>query len=208
MFPAAQIPGTEGILPYGWCLRLDAAAEVLGPIFEGGLRRRRLFARRRARRSPRCGFATTSSAPCRASSACCCRSAASCRPSPTRRLSSARAQPHIGTPPRRGPGAWWLAGARRSAAAPAAMVVQRLAAPPPRWPTLMRRTAPRAARPRSPRQRSTTSIANGRAAINRGTVPATVPSLVYARSGTPTQAQPLATIPADRRCRDVHVDWR
>src|SRR3954471_24076583 len=29
----------------------------------------------------------------------------------------------------------------------------------------------------------------------RGTVPATVPSLVYSRTGTPAQAQPLAQIP-------------
>ncbi|MFT3696125.1 MAG: hypothetical protein QM831_23505 [Kofleriaceae bacterium] len=34
MFPAAQIEGDEGILPYGSCLRLDAAAEILGPIFQ------------------------------------------------------------------------------------------------------------------------------------------------------------------------------
>ncbi|HEY5933072.1 MAG TPA: hypothetical protein VIU61_00470, partial [Kofleriaceae bacterium] len=33
MFPAAAIPGTEGILPYGSCLRLELAAEVLEPIF-------------------------------------------------------------------------------------------------------------------------------------------------------------------------------
>jgi len=34
MFPAAQIPGTEGILPYGSCLKLDIAAEILEPIFD------------------------------------------------------------------------------------------------------------------------------------------------------------------------------
>lgn len=34
MFPAAQIEGDEGLLPYGSCLRLDAAAEILGPIFQ------------------------------------------------------------------------------------------------------------------------------------------------------------------------------
>ncbi|HSD85963.1 MAG TPA: hypothetical protein VLB44_00555 [Kofleriaceae bacterium] len=33
MFPAANIVGTEGITPYGSCLRLDAASEILGPIF-------------------------------------------------------------------------------------------------------------------------------------------------------------------------------
>ncbi len=33
MFPAAAIPGTEGILPYGSCLKLDVAGEILGPIF-------------------------------------------------------------------------------------------------------------------------------------------------------------------------------
>ncbi|MEJ7599108.1 MAG: hypothetical protein WKG01_14460 [Kofleriaceae bacterium] len=33
MFPAAQIPGTEGTVPYGSCLRLDLAAEILSPIF-------------------------------------------------------------------------------------------------------------------------------------------------------------------------------
>ncbi|MEO8701220.1 MAG: hypothetical protein ABI867_14310 [Kofleriaceae bacterium] len=34
MFPAAAIPGTEGILPYGSCLKLDLAAEILEPIFD------------------------------------------------------------------------------------------------------------------------------------------------------------------------------
>lgn len=32
--PGAAIPGTEGLAPYGSCLRLDAAAPVLGPLFE------------------------------------------------------------------------------------------------------------------------------------------------------------------------------
>ena len=34
MFPAAEIAGDEGILPYGSCLRLDTAGEILGPIFK------------------------------------------------------------------------------------------------------------------------------------------------------------------------------
>jgi neutral ceramidase len=34
MFPAAAIVGTEGKLPYGSCLRLDIAGEILGEIFE------------------------------------------------------------------------------------------------------------------------------------------------------------------------------
>lgn len=34
MFPSAAIPGTEGLLPYGSCLRLDLAAPILGPIFK------------------------------------------------------------------------------------------------------------------------------------------------------------------------------
>jgi hypothetical protein len=34
MFPAAEIAGDEGLLPYGSCLRLDAAGEILGPIFK------------------------------------------------------------------------------------------------------------------------------------------------------------------------------
>jgi neutral ceramidase len=33
MFPAAAIPGDEGLLPYGSCLRLDLAGPILGPIF-------------------------------------------------------------------------------------------------------------------------------------------------------------------------------
>ncbi|HEY5945993.1 MAG TPA: hypothetical protein VIV40_10910 [Kofleriaceae bacterium] len=33
MFPAAAIEGTEGKLPYGSCLRLDIAGEILGEIF-------------------------------------------------------------------------------------------------------------------------------------------------------------------------------
>jgi neutral ceramidase len=34
MFPAAAIPGTEGKLPYGSCLRLDVAGSILGEIFQ------------------------------------------------------------------------------------------------------------------------------------------------------------------------------
>jgi neutral ceramidase len=34
MFPTAGIPGTEGIAPYGSCMRLDLAAPLLGPIFD------------------------------------------------------------------------------------------------------------------------------------------------------------------------------
>lgn len=33
MFPAAAIPGTDALLPYGSCLRLDVAGEILGEIF-------------------------------------------------------------------------------------------------------------------------------------------------------------------------------
>lgn len=33
MFPAAAIPGTDGLLPYGSCLRLDVAGDILGQIF-------------------------------------------------------------------------------------------------------------------------------------------------------------------------------
>ncbi len=34
MFPAAAIPGTGGVTTYGSCLRLDAAGEILGEIFQ------------------------------------------------------------------------------------------------------------------------------------------------------------------------------
>jgi neutral ceramidase len=34
MFPAAEIDGDQGIMPYGSCLRLDTAGEILGPIFQ------------------------------------------------------------------------------------------------------------------------------------------------------------------------------
>jgi len=33
MFPAAAIPGTEGLVPYGSCMRIDVLGEILGPIF-------------------------------------------------------------------------------------------------------------------------------------------------------------------------------
>ena len=33
MFPAAAIVGTEGVFPYGSCLRIDIAGDILGPIF-------------------------------------------------------------------------------------------------------------------------------------------------------------------------------
>ena len=34
MFPAAAIPGDDGVLPYGSCLKLDIAGDILGQIFE------------------------------------------------------------------------------------------------------------------------------------------------------------------------------
>ncbi len=34
MFPAAAIPGDDGVAPYGSCLMLDQAAPILGPIFK------------------------------------------------------------------------------------------------------------------------------------------------------------------------------
>jgi neutral ceramidase len=33
-FPRVGIPGTEGLAPYGSCLRLDLAAPILGPLFD------------------------------------------------------------------------------------------------------------------------------------------------------------------------------
>jgi hypothetical protein len=38
MFPAAAIPGTDGIKPYGSCLLLDQAAPILGSIFDVDLK--------------------------------------------------------------------------------------------------------------------------------------------------------------------------
>ena len=38
MFPAAAIPGTDGIKPYGSCLLLDQAAPILGGIFDVDLK--------------------------------------------------------------------------------------------------------------------------------------------------------------------------
>lgn len=38
MFPAAAIPGTDGIKPYGSCLLLDQAAPILGQIFQVDLK--------------------------------------------------------------------------------------------------------------------------------------------------------------------------
>ena len=34
MFPAAAIAGDDGILPYGSCLQLDVAGDILGQIFD------------------------------------------------------------------------------------------------------------------------------------------------------------------------------
>jgi neutral ceramidase len=38
MFPAASIPGDDGVKPYGSCLLLDEAAPILGPIFQVDLK--------------------------------------------------------------------------------------------------------------------------------------------------------------------------
>ncbi|CAN5684258.1 hypothetical protein BH11MYX3_BH11MYX3_43320 [soil metagenome] len=200
MFPAAQIPGTEGILPYGSCLLLDVAGGILGPIFKidfGVDETHPVCETTRTTISAlRLGDYLIGTMPGELSVLLAGR-VRELSPLPDKTIVLGYSQGHVGYMLR--PEDWVLGGYEPSVTfggpLEAEMIAERLAALLPRAMTPMREDGTTEGTTRVATARAVDTLPKDEPAQQRGTVPATVPSLVYARTGTPAQAQPLATIP-------------
>ncbi len=200
MFPAAAIPGTEGILPYGSCLRLDVAGGILGPIFNinfGVDETHPVCETTRTTVSAlRIGDYVLGTMPGELSVLLAGR-VRQLSPIPDKTIVVGYAQGHIGYMLR--PEDWVLGGYEPSVTfggpLEAELVAERLARLLPLAMTPMREDGTTDGTTRVATATITDDLEKDEPAQMRGTVPATVPALVYARTGTPTQAQPVATVP-------------
>jgi len=200
MFPAAQIPGTEGILPYGSCLRLDVAGGILGPIFNINFGVDETH--------PSCETTRTTVSALRIGdyvlgtmpgelSVLLANRVRELSPVPDKTIVVGYAQGHIGYMLR--PEDWVLGGYEPSVTfggpLEAELVAERLAQLLPLALTPMREDGTTEGTTRVATATINDDLEKDEPAQMRGTVPATVPALVYARTGTPAQAQPAASIP-------------
>lgn len=200
MFPAAQIPGTDGVLPYGSCLRLDVAGGILGPIFNinfGVDETHPVCETTRTTVSAlRIGDYVLGTMPGELSVLLADRVRA-LSPVPDKTVVLGYAQGHIGYMLR--PEDWVLGGYEPSVTfggpLEAELVAEKLAQLLPLAMTPMREDGTTDGTTRVATATITDDLEKDEPAQMRGTVPAAVPSLVYARSGTPAQAQPTATVP-------------
>lgn len=200
MFPAAQIPGTEGILPYGSCLQLDKAAEVLGPIFkiDFGVDETHPVceATRTTISALRIGDYLFGTMPGELSVLLADR-IRELSPVPDKTVLVGYAQGHVGYLMR--PEDWVLGGYESSITfggpLEAEMLGERLAKLLPLALTPMREDGTADGTTRVATATIVDNLVKDEPAQMRGTVPATVPDLVYSRVGKLTQAQPPATIP-------------
>ncbi len=199
MFPAAAIPGTEGVLPYGSCLRLDIAGSILGPIFNinfGVDETHPVCETTRTTVSAlRIGEYVIGTMPGELSVLLADR-VRQLSPIPDKTIVLGYAQGHIGYMLR--PEDWVLGDYEPSVTfggpLEAELVAEKLAALLPLAMTPIREDGTTDGTTRVATATITDDLDKDEPAQMRGTVPATVPSLVYARTGTPTQAQPAATI--------------
>ncbi|MBA3460510.1 MAG: hypothetical protein H0T46_11145 [Deltaproteobacteria bacterium] len=200
MFPAAAIPGTEGVLPYGSCLQLDKAAEVLGPIFKfdfGITETKPVCETTRTTISAlRIGEYLIGTMPGELTVLLAAR-VRELSPVPSKTIVVGYAQGHVGYLLR--PEDWVLGGYEPSVSfggpLEAEMIAERLATLLPLAMTPMREDGTTDGTTRVATATIVDNLPKDEPAMMRGTVPATVPSLVYSRVGTPAQAQPAATIP-------------
>lgn len=200
MFPAAQIPGTEGVLPYGSCLLLDVAGGILGPIFKidfGVDETHPVCETTRTTISAlRLGDYLIGTMPGELSVLLAGR-VRELSPRPDKTIVLGYSQGHTGYMLR--PEDWMLGGYEPSVTfggpLQAEMIAEHLAALLPLALTPMREDGTTDGTTRVATVQIVDDLPKDEPAQLRGTVPATVPSLVYARTGTPAQAQPQATIP-------------
>lgn len=200
MFPTASIPGTEGTLPYGSCLRLDLAAPILGPIFDidFGVDERHPVceATRTTISALRIGDYVLGTLPGEVSIllADLVREKS---PLGQNAIVVGYAQGHVGYMLR--PEDWMLGGYEPSVTfwgpLEAEYIAEQLLALMPLAMTPEREDGAAGGTTRVAVPTMVDRLEVDDPATDAGTVPATVPDVAWARTGTPTQAQPAAQIP-------------
>jgi neutral ceramidase len=201
MVPAAAIPGTEGLLPYGSCLRIDVAGEILGPIFgftfEASDVRPICQSTRTTISSIRIADYVIGTLPGEVSVMIADQVRARSPVDDAHTIVVGYAQGHVGyilTPED-----WVLGGYEPSITfngpLEGELLVDRLAELMPLAITTEREDGTLGGTTKLMTARMVDSFEIDRPAPGAGTVPATVPAETWVRSGTPAQAQPAATVP-------------
>ncbi|MBX3156023.1 MAG: hypothetical protein KF773_08485 [Deltaproteobacteria bacterium] len=202
MFPAAAIPGTEGILPYGSCLKLDVAAPILGPIFnvDFGVDEKHPVCEttRTTVSALRLGEYLIGTLPGEVTILLADLVREKSPVAPNKTIVVGYAQGHVGYLLR--PEDWVLGGYEPSVTFWGPLEAEYLAE---RLLDLMplALTPAREDGTAGGTNRVATAVGDDRdlaiddPAMGAGTVPAAIPAVTWARTGTPAQAQPAATIP-------------
>ena len=200
MFPAAAIPGTEGILPYGSCLRLDVVGEILGPIFKLDFEV--------TETEPICETTRTTISALRVGdfvigtmpgelTTLLKRHVIDRSPDPNKTIVVGYAQGHVGYMLR--PEDWVLGGYEPSVTfwgpLEAEKIGEKLVELLPLALTPMREDGATDSATKLATRHMVDNLDKDEPAMMRGTVPSTIPEQVWGRTGKPTQAQPAATIP-------------
>ncbi len=200
MFPAAQILGTEGLLPYGSCLRLELAAEILEPIFriDFGV----------DATHPVCEMTRTTVSALRIGdyligtlpgevSVLISNLVREKSPAPDKTIVVGYAQGHVGYMLR--PEDWVLGGYEPSVSfwgpLAAERITEKMLALMPLALSPAREDGTTEGTTRVATQTIVDGLEKDEPAMMAGTVPATVPAQVWTRTGTPAQAQPAAQVP-------------
>ncbi|MBA3452161.1 MAG: hypothetical protein H0T42_03570 [Deltaproteobacteria bacterium] len=200
MFPAAAIPNTEGVAPYGSCLRLDVAGSILGPVFNidfGAEETAPVCETTRTTVSAlRIGDYTIGTLPGEVSVLITdlVREKA---PVPEKTIIVGYAQGHVGYMLR--PEDWVLGGYEPSVTfwgpLEGEMITEKMLDLLPLALTPMREDGTTDGATKVATATIVDDLPKDEPAMNRGTVPATVPPEVWTRTGPATQAQPAAQIP-------------
>lgn len=200
MFPTAAMPGTEGILPYGSCLRLDVAGEILGELFDidfGVTATQPVCETTRTTVSAlRLGDYLVGTLPGEVT-VLLAEHVRQRSPQPDKTIVVGYAQGHVGYMLR--PEDWVLGGYEPSVSfwgpLEAELVAERMLALLPLALTPTREDGASGGTTKVATVRVTDDLARDEPAMSAGTVPEDVPEVVWARTGTPAQAQPAAQIP-------------
>lgn len=201
MFPAAAIPGSEGILPYGSCLKLDLAGEILGPIFniDFGVDATHPVCEttRTTISALRIGDYVFGTLPGEVSILIADLVREKSPAGADKTVVIGYSQGHVGYMLR--PEDWVLGGYEPSVTfwgpLEAEYIVEKLLALMPLAQTPARENAVDGGTTRVATRKMTDNLQIDDPAPMAGTIPATVPAVTWARTGTPTQAQPAAQIP-------------
>lgn len=200
MFPAAAIPGTEGVLPYGSCLRLDVAGSILGPIFniDFGVDETHPVCEstRTTVSALRIGDHVIGTLPGEVS-VMIADLVREKSPLPTKTIVVGYAQGHVGYMLR--PEDWVLGGYEPSVTfwgpLEAEHITEKMLELFPLAMTAIREDGTSDGTTRVATPTVVDNLDKDEPAMLAGSVPTTIPAEVWSRTGTPTQAQPAAQIP-------------